>query len=781
MMIRKVSLLVSILYIFSGFTIVEAQNWDYEKYPKLDIDITHLQADLNLKDNAEIEGDITYNIEFRVDGVDSLIFDAVGMNLSLIELDDTTLEHEFDGDKLIIYLNEVHNRGDMASLRIQYTASPTFGVHLDEYGSIWTSNLPKSNRHWLPVIDNPRVSFTTNISFSHPAEYSVISSGKRTDSELLTVDRERTTYSSDANIPVTGLSWVMGDFSQIAGTSETSLLDELFDEEVVNLFSELGAPQINIFAASNHIDEEEILKNSVLAFKEVRNNIDQTYPFDELQVVVLDDHTWETKNYGAGTVFVYKNLENIKIQVLRGVLAQWIGVHMREAQWDDPDAILVLQAILGETIGDSEILKELDGAPYNVFNYSELNKWIEFLKDPQNVDLLSLVQNAYPEIINEEGRVLDWETFAKGIYHQTGQPYFERLRLPEPEKEDQAEEQKIRYVAEFEWDEMDQTIQIRFEAENEPVDELVSVQAEQVTFRDNIFHELTFSGASDGVAINVSSDIENLKLSIEERDDIILDVRKPFMFWIYQLRNDDSTDRRVEAASALARFEENPDLQLALDDILRDESDPEVYAAILSSLSSLTRGASGTQNRFIEKSSSQEPLVVQLASVKALAYFPDNDRVISRLRNIAVQTEHSELRLAAVESLMETTDSERFRSLVSDIITRENALQDTPAIIQLLAESGNPEAAIEFGSTFISGEFPYQIRSEVLNIMITYDRNSSNWEQRIPYLISDRDPRIRYKAVQGLSNTSAEFRENIKDDRLHEEFDERVRRVLADI
>lgn len=781
MKVRKASLQFFLIYLVLGSITLHAQQWDYEKYPKLDVDITHLKADLNLKDNADIEGDIEYSIEFRINGVDSLVFDAIGMNISSVEFNNSSLEYEFDGDKVIISLAETQNRGDSGILRIQYEASPKFGIHVDEYGSVWTSNLPASNRHWLPTIDNPRVSFSTELAFTHPAEYTVVASGKRIDSELVTVDQERTIFQSEKKLPVTALNWSMGDFSQIISTAEGADLEELFDEETAQLFSDPESSQIHVYSTSNNVEREEVLKKAVSVYEKAGRELNQMYPYNDLHIVVLDDYTWETKNYGAGTVYLYNNLENVSQQLERGIIAQWIGVHLRELQWDDADAILLLQSMLAETFSDDVYQKDLKGEPYDIFSYETLERWNYFMNQPENEEFISIVQQVFSDVVGQETGVIDWQAFAQKMYDKTGQPFFDRLSVPELDREEAEEKKKIVYRAEYEWDEEDQTIQIRFNAENEYTDALVTVQAEQITFRDTTFHELTFSGESDGVTINVSSDIENLKLSVEDRDDIILDVRKPFMFWIYQLRNDDSTDRRVEAADALARFEDNPDLQLALDDILRDESDPEVYAAILSSLSSLTRGASGTHERFIEMSSSQQPLIVRLAAVEALAYFPNNDRVINRLRNVALQTDDSDLRMAAIKSLIEVTEEQRFRSLISEIVMRENALYDTPKIIQLLAESGDPEAAIEHGSTFITNDFPYEIRTEILQIMVQHDRNSSNWEERIPDLISDRDPRIRYQAVQGLQNTSSEFRDEIKSDRLHEEFDERVRRALVEL
>ena len=756
---------------------MQAQNWDYEKYPKLDVELMHLDAELRILETGDIEGDILYNIGFNVSGVDSIVLDASKISVSSVFMNDSSVDFTIDQDELVIYLNETYSELDVANLRIQYMTIPEFGIHRDEYGTMWTSMLPRTTRHWLPVIDHPRVSFTTELVFTHPAGQTVVANGRQSDSEILSVDEEITSYVSNKRIPASALSWSLGDISLISGTANSSQLMEVISSDEAAQFEGRSAAQINIYATTNNLDEIELLETAVHSYQQMQESTGVNYPFDDLNIVVLDDNSWETKNYGAGTVFAYKNLGSLNAQINRGVLAQWTGVHLREEQWSDADAVSLLKAHYGNYPGDIDLIKDNQDSPYNVFGYEEFRKWQSFLDTPEMSSLRALIERSEEELFSKE--ILSWNDFAQIIYEKTGQTYFERFIPDEPEVIDDVTGE-ITYSAEMDWNESERTIQITFNAENEQVDELVTVDVEEITFLDNNRHELTFTGGSDTVTLNVSANVENVKLTIRDRDDISLTEQKPFMFWIYQLRNDDNPERRKQAAAAISRFEENPDLQLALNDILQVESNPEVYAEILRSLSLLTRGASGTHERFIEMSSSQQHPEVQKAAAEALAHYPGNERVINRLRTVISQTGDKEIRIAAINSLANVTEADRFNNLVGNIITRESVLNEVPLLLQLLAEKGDPESAVEYASTFVSREFPYQVRLDALDLLLEYDRNSASWEDRLPDLLSDRDPRIRHRATDGLQIAGTNRRQQIIQERLIEEYDERVRTSLSE-
>lgn len=762
---KKLKLFFFFVLVFGASDLIYSQDWDYQKYPKLDINLQHLNADLHIDDLGAIEGDVLYRATVNIDDPDSLVFDASRLNILGVSVNDAEKEFSASNDRLVIYLNEVFAERSVLNIRIQYEANPKFGVFRDVNRTMWTSQLPKTTRHWLPVIDHPRVQFTTEFLVTHPSGQTLISNGQRVRSEVVSVEEERTTYTSNNPIPATSLGWVLGELSEQSSTSVNRIRRN----------GNQGPIQVRVYSESGLSSETNYAELAATTIQAVRDKVSAPYPFRDLNIVVLDNDFWETKSYAAGIVFVYRDHGDFEQQIQRGILSQWVGTQIREEQWSDAGAIHSAHAILANQLFEFQPITETDREPYNIFSFNNFAEWSYFFESNQLPRFKSSLQSSINNILNNGRNILGWNELSEIIYSESGQPFFQGF---EPGALEITQKDTIEYVAELDWNEADNTIQINFEAVNQMVDELVTVSVQEITFQGTNQHEVTFTGDLESSVISISPGIENLKLTIENRDDIKLNVEKPFMFWIYQLRNDMEPERRVEAAKGLANYTDNPDLQLALDDILQVESNPEVYAEIVRALSTLTAGASGMDQRFLEYSSSQQHPEVRLAAVEALADFPNNEQIVSRLQSIALQIQNPELQKAAIQSLAEVTDAERFNTITGNLVSREPVLNHVPVLLQLLAEKGETESSVEIASTFITEQFPYDVRNEALEIVLEYDRSSSNWEERLPDLFSDTHPGIRYKAATALEFVNRGARNNLADQFLMEEYDERVRRVL---
>lgn len=762
---KKISILFTIVLFFGSTNPLYSQDWDYQKYPKMDITLQHLNADIRIDEFGAIEGDVLYRATVNIDDPDSLVFDASRLNIMGVSVNETEREFTVSNDRLVIFLDEAFVRESVLNIRIQYDGNPKYGVLRDVNRTTWTSQLPQTTRHWLPVMDHPRVQFTTELLVTHPSGQTLVANGQRVSSEVVSVEEERTTYVSNNPIPATSLAWVLGELTEHSSATVNRIRR-----------SGIQAPiQVRVYSESDLSSDSDFSELAATTIQTVRDQVDAPYPYRDMNIVVLDNDFWETKSYAAGIIFVYRDHGDFDQQIQRGVLSQWIGTQIREEQWSDAGAIHSAHAFLANQLFEFEPMMETGEEPYNIFSPYNYSRWANFFAENQLPRFKSSLQSSINNILDNGLNILGWNDLSKIIYNETGQPYFDGF---EPGEIHIEEEDTVEYNAEVEWNESDNTVQINFNAVNQMVDELVTVSVEEITFQDTNQHELTFTGESDSSIISVSPGIENIKLTIDERDDIVLNVQKPFMFWVNQLRNDMEPEQRAEAAKGLANYTENPDLQLALDDILRVESNPEVYAEIVRSLSIITAGASGMDQRFLEYSSSQQHPEVRIAAVEALADFPNNEQAISRLRNIILQSDNAQLKKAAITSLAEITEADRFNTIAEDLISREPVLNHVAQMLELLAEKGETESAVEMASTFITEQFPYDVRKEALEIVLKFDRSSSNWEERLPDLFADTHPGIRYKAASALEFVNARSRNNLAEQFLMEEYDERVRRVL---
>ncbi|WP_176719438.1 HEAT repeat domain-containing protein [Rhodohalobacter halophilus] len=760
----------ALLFNLGIYSAVQSQNWDYESYPYQPFEISHLDAEITISETGVIEGDLLYLLTLKDNRSDSLVFDAREIEILSLVLEGESADFYIESDKLIIPVADSFTQGEELSLRVQYRVSPMFGLNQTAKGTFFSSLLPKTTSHWLPVVDHPRVQFTTEMIFTHPSGKTLISNGRQSSRDIESVSEEVTIYSSNKPISPVDLTFALGDVELVASTQSSR-----GSGSASRLFERRSDNHIYIYSENSAINTDDILHTAVDAYEKLYNSLGIGYPFRDLSIIILDDDYWETKSYGAGVIYLYESRGDLKEQLYRSMTGLWVGSHIRAEQWQDANAVLAMQAYVNSDLFDLDYITEETPVPYHVFDGSMESVWRYGLEQDSFSTFAGRFERVMNTLLNETGGVVTWNDLAGSIYRDSGVPYFEKLELPEVREEEPVE---YLYEAELTHNEQDQNMTIHFRAIGEPLNELVTVQVDEITFQDQKQSEITFTGSDDTIVLNTSAATENIRFTVLGRDDITLETKKPFEFWIYQLRNGEEIRDRKEAARSLARYSDNPDLQLAIRDQMRGEENQDVYAELLRTLSAVTMGATGTDETFISHLSSNYSAEVQLAAVEALAHFSENDRVVSRLRSVANQTENGELRTAAIRSLNETTNPDRFKVLAEDLITRESALYDVPLILRLLAEKGEEEAAVRYASTFLAEGFPFTVRQEILQLVLNLDQSREGWENRLPSLLQDRDPRIRVRSLEALNRTGSSFQSEWIERREADEYDERVRRSL---
>jgi len=685
------------------------------------------------------------------------------MQIEDVLLDERTADYELAGDQLVIFTNEQHSRGSMVNVRIKYTAVPAFGLHRNYMGTVFSSSLPNSSRHWLPGIDQPGVSFTTDLTLIYPSGKSAIATGHLEGSEVISVDEESSRFRSRFQISPADLFIAYGEF-------ETASRDN-------------GNHRIHIHSEVTNVSEDvkaQIFDNSARLLNGLNQITGTDYPHRDLHIILMSDNVWEKKNYHSGVV-VATDIDNPIPEIHFGIIGQWAGVYLKPKTWGKPDALNIMKGYLAmmtdysvTDVSTGDLLNADEKFLYDVYLPEDIEGWIHHLDmNPGFLDALEISMDSF---FSRAGSQFNWYDAALLIYRQTGQPYFENPDFEMPERE---VADKYEYTADLDWDEEENSVTIRFTAEKDVIDELVSVKAIVYDFNEARERNLDFTGAQDEVVISVPASVENVRITIPDRDDIILKENKPFMFWIYQIQNDEEANNRKAAAAGLQNYTDNPDLQLALLDVLNIETNPLVYAEIIKTLSIVTDGASGTDQIYLERASTNQPEQIQIAAVKALSAYGNNDQVINRLRSVARGSEYREVRLQALHSLSNVVDSEAFINITETLMLDDRMLYEVPELLRLLVDVGETETAVRFSETFLSSEFPPEVRIQVIDLLQEYDQSVSSWENRLETLLRDSDPRVRYKSASSLQFLNESDRENLVNELLPEEFDERVYRALT--
>lgn len=749
---------------------LKAQSFDHEPYPKLDFNFVNLELSLGVQpQNLRIDGEAVYQVEANISGADTLTLYASHLDISNVSVDGETADFSLRNDSLFIPVNDSAEVGSQYEVNIRYSGRPQFGVLQNRNETIWSSQLPKAQRHWVPIIDHPQVTFKTTFNISVPSGVQVWATGEKVGEEVLSVDAMRYQFVSGEQVPASGLSFAIGGFEN-QSTSE--------GEKKINLAVEKSL--------ESKTDPQAVLQNAQDYLASVEEKLQREYPFEQLQVVVLEDHNGEKKTWGATTIFLYENRGDLDTQLMRGIIGQWFGVQQRERQWTQADAITLSQTLLfKELLPDSSILSSKDQPEgfghslYSQFGSEQWNSWQKGIGEWQNESVTVFMRDSITKML-ELGAVISWEEYANFWYDHIGQPLFERPQFSFDSAESSSQRDSVAYEVYYDFNEAEGELKLQFEATKGYFGELTTIEAHEVYPGKVDTSEVTFTGREDSIVLQVQPTINTLQLSYEDYPTLTLDEFKPSSFLISELRNGETVEERAKAARKLGYHTENPDLQLAIQDFMKQDLEPKVEAGLLLSMADITDGASGTEQVFLDALKSDHQ-VIREAGLMALQNYPQNSTVVNTVQSMAQQADEMPMFKKSMQVLTTVMDEESFSGFVESVVQADTVGHQSIFAIKELANMGQVEDAVDQANLFTESEYSYDIRSAALQILIQHDHAASNWLNRGQELAEEADPRIRFLIVRGMEqNINDEIRQSLMDYR-QDEYDARVHQKIKDI
>lgn len=743
---------------------LQAQSFDHKPSPKLDFNFITLELELGIQpQNLRIDGAAKYEIKANVSGADTLILNTSHLDISSVTVDDEQADFSLNNDSLYILVDDSTEIGGRYEVRIRYSGRPQFGLLKNTNGTVWTSQLPKSQRHWVPIVDNPQVTFETTTSISVPSGYQGWGTGRKTEEEAVSVDVMRYRFSS-SEIPASSYSFGVGKFDSHSAD---------YGEKTINVTVEKPL--------ADSIDTEQILQSAKDYVGQIEEQVNQQLPYGELNIAVIEDHNWETKSWGASTVYLYANGGNIQDQLLRGIIGQWFGAFQRESQWSQADAITLYQTLLYNSISGNVSELDTTNRPqpmvttvYENFGPKQWNDWQRDINSWQTPSLRSQLLTFAGEMLKELPAVVSWRDYADFWYRQIGQTLFE---IPSLSKEKQTvaepEPDSVAYEVLYSLDEAEGRLKLRFSSTQGMYDKLTTLTAYKVYSSRIDTGEVTFTGARDSVILQVDPTINTLRLESPDHPELVLNEFKPAPFLINDLENGETVEQRAEAARKLGYHSDDPDLQLAIRDFMKKDLEPEVRAALLGSLADITNGAAGTEETFLEalKSNSRQ---IRNAGLMALQNYKGSTTVFDRVQSEVRNAETFDFFKRAVKVLMTISSEEQFASFAESVTQQDSDGRESIFVIQQLANMGGVEEAIAKAELFISDDYRYEIRSMALEILINHDHTPADWISRADELLKTPDPRIRYLVVRGLQRNKNDEVKNFVRDHIQDEYDARV-------
>jgi len=760
-MIRKS--LQCIVLLLIGISTVQAQSFDYEERPRLNFDFTEAHIDIRLNpEEATLNGSVMYRFKAKINGVDMVQLDAPGITVDSVRADGQPLRFEIEDGKLAIDLPESSEIGTQYAVELFYRAAPPFGMLKSASGAMWTSMLPQTTRRWVPVRDHPRVQLITTLSLQVPANYTVFGSGVRTEREILSTDTQKVTFRTGQPIPVTSLAFGLGSFREEG--------------------SSMGIKRINSYAEPGAVSSAEqaaLVDSTKKILAEVGQATGINYPYQRLNVVVLNDHYWEQKPYGASTIFLYKNRGDWVNQLRRGLYAQWAGVLQQEEQWAASWPIQLLQTGIHRSVKKKQALLAADRdepatsftTVYDQFSTERWNQWQN--SDLSSASMRQLTEQLIPQILSKDSPIITPEIFDDFWYRLSGQPRVDASAfITDTQSSLTGSKDTVRYRLDYLPQPGSNTLTLAFNAQKRSLQQPTQLPLIVTSNGNTTEQQITFAGSTDTVSVTIPAGTRNAEITVPEKRSLIFEEHKPVDYLLYQIRNGATVASRRKAAQQLGYHTDNPDLQLALTDLMSREMAPEVEAALLRSYGKITAGADGTQQRFLEALQSNEP-EVRAAALDVLGNYEDSN-VSDQLKNYARQETNSRLSNKALERYMQQIDSTAALTFTNTLVQQDTSGTKAIVAIQALAERGNTVQAIKLAGFYIEPVYDYSVRKKAFQVLLNQDKSAENWSSRLEIMLSDYDPRMRYLAVKNLDVIPGIDGSTVISSHIEQEYDARV-------
>ncbi|MCG8373782.1 MAG: hypothetical protein MI700_09625 [Balneolales bacterium] len=724
-------------YIFLAVSIVIASvqtcddfSFDYETHPDLPFHYEHLELDITVNgDQTLIGGIATYTMSPKIDGLTEIPFHAGDLAIESVEVDGYESDFSITETNLIIQLTDTLQKGEEIQVSITWQSNSKFGLFRDYQGSLWTSKNPLAHRHWLPTYDHPRVQLSVDAFFDIPNETEIMFNGNLVETIPVSENRKRVHWQTEKKISITSAGFVHGDF----------------------VISEMtaGFTKIRLFTHEFNFPEEkraELIVEAARLKREIEDELSFEYPWEGLNIVVLPDNYWEERTHGSGTIYLYDRLGSLKNQLKRGLYTQWFGEYQTTEEYfslENDGINELLPAVVHFSIENDKAYIQ---NPDTLFKIDYWNTWQEAFPAQSSL-FKETLSSSLPGLMREFKGIISFDDYAENWYETTGISWF----TPDYsfEKEIDSLPGEPGYTAEVFLDEVDFELTVAFELVEGEGDELYSLNLNEYQFESIKNQEINFTGIKDTVRISLDPATEFITFSSGTIDiDNVEWNAFPLYFLLNQLRSEDP-DERAAAAVLLKSHSENPDLQLALSDILNFEEDPIVIATVYETLAEITDGAIGTEEQFLSGLNNSSR-AIQLASINALANYPENDFVKSTLRSTVLRADNDSVFHTALEVYQGIASKEEMFSLAENKQRADSIGLKVLTIIERSDSLAFDDEVNDFVEGYLAFSFPYEIRSRAYFYLNKNDLNVQKWSDRIRTLIEDRDPRMRIKGYEAI-------------------------------
>lgn len=374
-----------------------------------------------------INGSVTYQFDI-IEDVGSIYLDAVDMEFSSVSLDDTKIDFEYNGRKIVI--NKKMEKGDAHSLKLDYVAKPKQTVYflgwndgVRDNEQIWTQGQGKYTSRWLPSFDDMMEKVEFDLEIILKQDYTVISNGRLVKKDTLP-DSKGYLWQFDMKNPMSSylVGFAIGDYNKKTVESSSGIPIELYYEP------------------KDFTKVEPTYRYTKHIFDFLENEIGVAYPWQNYKQVPVQDFLYAGMENTTCTIFsnqyvidsvafVDKNYVNVNAHELAH---HWFGDLVTETSSEHHwlhEGFATFYAYLTE--------KDIFGDDYYYWQLLETANALqrfsgedggEALRNP-NAGSLTFYEKGAWGLLMLKDRVGE-EAFKKGVQHYLNKYAFKNVTIP---------------------------------------------------------------------------------------------------------------------------------------------------------------------------------------------------------------------------------------------------------------------------------------------------------------------------------------------------------------
>ncbi|HEY0702042.1 MAG TPA: M1 family aminopeptidase [Candidatus Acidoferrales bacterium] len=143
---------------------------------------THLWFDT---DQRKVRGEVTHSLSMFHDGVSEIKLDSVALNIQAVQLDGKDAKFSVTDKNVIVQLRAPSKRGETHEVFIRYEGQPKKGLYFvlpdknypNRPKEVWSQGEAEDTRYYIPIYDYPNDRTTSEMLVTVPATWITISNG----------------------------------------------------------------------------------------------------------------------------------------------------------------------------------------------------------------------------------------------------------------------------------------------------------------------------------------------------------------------------------------------------------------------------------------------------------------------------------------------------------------------------------------------------------------------------------------------------------------------------